>query len=120
MAKKSTQTTARKKQHSRTGSAGRILLVFLLVMALFAGALLAVERQQLPEATRDNSYVIELYALRDSVKTRVSDYIHQPARPKKPLSITPSATKTDRKEVGYNEKDREGMEALIREEGTTP
>lgn len=118
MTKKSTKTAQKKK--TAGNSFARIMLVFLLVMTLFAGAVLAVERQQLPEAARDNSYVIELYALRDSVKKDVTNYINKKDSPKKPLSITPSAQKTDKKELGYSNKDRESMEALIREEGTTP
>jgi len=118
MSKKKTKTSQKKKAGGN--SFARILLVFLLVMAIFAGTLLAVERQQLPEAARDNSYVIELYALRDGVKKSVATYINKKDTPRKPLSITPAPQKTDKKELGYSDKDRESMEALIREEGTTP
>lgn len=118
MTKKNAKSTQKKKQ---TGNSfARITLIFLLVMTIFAGALLAVERQQLPQAAQDNSYVIEVYALRDSVKKSVTAYINKKDTPKKPLSITPSAQKTEKPELGYSNKDREGMEALIREEGTTP
>lgn len=79
--------------------------VFTLAFALF----FAIDRQQLPESVRSNSYVIGAYETRDAALEKGEALISRKA-----ADVEPAAGDTDGG-AGYKREDRARLERLIRE-----
>jgi len=87
--------------------------LYLMASGVFAAAFtlfFAIDRQQLPESVRSNSYVIGAYETRDAALEKGEALISRKA-----ADVEPAAGNDDDGGAGYKREDRARLERLIRE-----